>query len=73
MSTLESDSLPLRLEDVSLKEVCAEVIERYKQVCEEKSIMPHLEGDAVLKADHSLMDRVIDNFFVKKSNFYFNL
>jgi len=23
-----------------------------------------LEGDAVLKADHSLMARVIDNFFV---------
>jgi len=37
---------------------------RYKLVCDEKSIMTCLEGDAVVKADHSLMARVIDNFFI---------
>lgn len=64
LSGLESDVLPRKLEDVSLKEVCAKLIDRYKQVCEEKLIVTHLEGDAVLKADNSLMARVIDNFFV---------
>lgn len=63
LSGLESDVLPRKFEDVSLKEVCTKVIERYKQVCEEKLIVTHLEGDAVLKGDYSLMARVIDNFF----------
>ena len=64
LSRLESDLLPIKFEEVSLGEVCAEIIERYKQESAEKSILTHLEGDAVIKADHSLMARVIDNFFV---------
>ncbi|SHI21455.1 sensor histidine kinase [Desulfosporosinus lacus] len=64
LSRLECDVWPIKFEEVSLGEVCAEIIERYKQVSAEKSILPHLEGDAVIKADHSLMARVIDNFFV---------
>ncbi|MCO1604448.1 sensor histidine kinase [Desulfosporosinus nitroreducens] len=64
LSRLECDVWPIKFEEVSLGEVCAEIIERYKQVSAEKSILTHLEGDAVIKADHSLMARVIDNFFV---------
>lgn len=37
---------------------------RYSQVCAERRIRLYLEGDAVVKADHSLIARVIDNFFV---------
>lgn len=64
LTRLESDSLPIQLEDVSLGEVSTEIMNRYKLVCDEKSIMTCLEGDAVVKADHSLMARVIDNFFI---------
>lgn len=64
LSRLESDLLPIKFEDVYLGEVCAEIIDRYKQVSAEKSIVTHLEGDAVIKADHSLIERVLDNFFV---------
>ncbi|MCB8817554.1 sensor histidine kinase [Desulfosporosinus shakirovi] len=64
LSRLESDLLPIKFEEVSLGEVCAEIIERYKQVSAEKSILTLLEGDAVIKADHSLLARVVDNFFV---------
>ena len=64
LTRLESDSLPIQLEDVSLGEVGTEIMNRYKLVCDEKSIMTCLEGDAVVKADHSLMTRVIDNFFI---------
>ncbi|HWQ43735.1 MAG TPA: HAMP domain-containing sensor histidine kinase [Desulfosporosinus sp.] len=64
LSRLEADVWPIKFEEVSLGEVCAEIIERYKQISAEKSILTYLEGDAVIKADHSLMERVIDNFFV---------
>lgn len=64
LTRLESDSLPIQWEDVSLGEVGTEIMNRYKLVCDEKSIMTCLEGDAVVKADHSLMARVIDNFFI---------
>jgi signal transduction histidine kinase len=64
LSRLEADLPPLKFEDVSLGEVGAEIMHRYKQVCEEKSIVTRLEGNAVIKADRSLMERVIDNFFV---------
>lgn len=64
LSRLESDSSQIRFEDVSLGEVCGEIIDRYKHICNEKSITTHLEGEAVAKADRTLIDRVIDNFFV---------
>lgn len=64
LTRLESGSLPIQWEDVSLGQVGTEIMNRYKLVCDEKSIMTCLEGDAVLKADYSLMARVIDNFFI---------
>ncbi|KEF36388.1 histidine kinase [Schinkia azotoformans MEV2011] len=64
LSRLESDSLEVKFDKVSLKEMCNEVIIRYKQVCDEKSITTCLEGDAVVMADRSLIGRVIDNFFI---------
>lgn len=64
MTKLESDSIQIKFEDISLGEACNEIINRYKQICNEKSITACLEGDAVVKADNSLMVRVIDNFFI---------
>ncbi|MED4354502.1 HAMP domain-containing sensor histidine kinase [Schinkia azotoformans] len=64
LSRLESDSLEVKFDKVSLKEMCNEVILRYKPVCDEKSITTCLEGDAVVMADRSLIGRVIDNFFI---------
>ena len=64
LSRLESDFLQIKFEAVPLGEVCREIINRYDQVCNERSIRVHLEGDAVIKADASLIERVIDNFFV---------
>ncbi len=64
LSRLESDRLLIKFEDVSLGEVCAKITNRYSQVCHDKHIMTSLEGDAVIKADNSLIERVIDNFFV---------
>lgn len=64
LSRLESDSLEMKFDNVSLNEICNEIINRYKQVCDEKSITTYLGGDAVVMADRSLIGRVIDNFFI---------
>lgn len=64
LSKLESDGFQIKSEEVSLGEVAAEIMKRYSHVCEEKSINTHLEGDATVKADKSLIARVIDNFFI---------
>ena len=64
LSRLESDKFQIQFEDVSLGEVAAEIIKRYSQVCNEKNIAIYLEGDALVKADRSLIARVIDNFFI---------
>lgn len=64
LSRLESDLRPAKLEDVSLAEVGREILRRYEQVCAEQSINTYLEGDAPLKADQTLIARVLDNFFV---------
>ena len=64
LSRLEAYSLQINLEDISLGEACRKIISRYQPICEEKSIAPHLEGEAVIKADPALIDRVIDNFFI---------
>lgn len=64
LSRLESDFSPIRFENVSLGEVCAEIINRYNQVCAERFIVTCLEGDASVKVDKSLIARVIDNFFI---------
>lgn len=62
LSKLESDSWQIKLAEVSLNEIGKKMISRYQPVCEEKSIMPQLEGEAGIKADPTLMERVMDNF-----------
>ncbi|MDR7871258.1 MAG: HAMP domain-containing sensor histidine kinase [Tissierellaceae bacterium] len=64
MSRIESDSLDLKLIDISLAEISNEIINRYKQVCDDKHISITIEGNADVKADNSLIERVIDNFMV---------
>lgn len=64
MTRLDSDSFSLNLEEVTLGEICTKVINFYKLLCEEKSITLSLEGDATVKADQSLMERVVDNFII---------
>ena len=63
LTRLESGSLQIKFEDVALGEVCKKIIDRYKLVCEDKLITTSLQGKALIKADHSLIVRVIDNFF----------
>lgn len=64
LSKLESNMSPVKFEEVSLGEVGREVINRYKEVCDEKDIMTYLEGDAIVMVDQYLITRVVDNFFV---------
>ncbi|AQS59881.1 sensor histidine kinase [Desulforamulus ferrireducens] len=64
LTRLESDSLQIKFEDVALDEVCKKIIDRYKLVGEDKSITISLEGKALIKADYSLIARVVDNFLV---------
>lgn len=64
MSKLDSDSFEIKFEDVFLNEISSGIINRYKNICEEKSITTNIMGEAVVKADKALIERVIDNFFV---------
>ena len=64
MSRLESDSFEVRFEEIYLNDICTEIINRYKQICDEKFITASLDGEAVIKADKSLIERVIDNFVI---------
>lgn len=64
MSKLDSASFEINYEDVSLKEISSEIINRYKNICDEKLIIASITGEAVIKVDRTLMERVIDNFFV---------
>lgn len=64
LSRIESDLLQIKYEDVSLREVCTKLLNRYSLECSDKHITMSLEGDAIIKADFSLMERVLDNFFV---------
>ena len=64
MSKLESDSFKVEFNEVSLNEVSSKIINRYKGICDEKSIIVSLTGEAIIKADKSLMERVVDNLFI---------
>lgn len=64
LSRLESGQSAILFEEVSLGTVCTALVNRYRQVCEERDITVRLEGDASVNTDGSLMERVIDNFFV---------
>lgn len=48
---------------VALHELCREIMARYEDICREKNIHVHLEGEQILQADQDLLRRVIDNFF----------
>lgn len=67
-SKLESEQFQMKLENISLGKVCEEIMNRYKPVYEEKSMKVNLTGDALIKADYCLMQRVIDNFFINALN-----
>ncbi|WP_019229040.1 sensor histidine kinase KdpD [Sedimentibacter sp. B4] len=64
MSKLDSEPFEIIFESVSLNEISSGIINRYKNICDEKSITTNIVGDAVVKADKALIERVIDNFFV---------
>lgn len=64
LSRLEYEASPIQAEEVSLGGAGAEIIGRYKQICEERSISVCLEGDGTVRADQYLLLRVVDNFFV---------
>jgi signal transduction histidine kinase len=64
MSKLDSEPFEIIFECVSLNEISSGIINRYKNICDEKSITTNIAGDAVVKADKALIERVIDNFFV---------
>ena len=61
---LEADSPGINFKEVALAEACKTIIDRYKPAWEDKLITVSLDGEAVIKADRSLMLRLIDNFFV---------
>ncbi|WP_313340117.1 HAMP domain-containing sensor histidine kinase [Sedimentibacter sp.] len=64
MSKLSSDSFEINIEDVSLNDISEKIINRYNNICDEKHIKTYIDGEAVIKADKALIERVIDNFFV---------
>lgn len=64
MSKLDSEPFEINFESVSLNEISSGIINRYKNICDEKSITTNFAGEAVVKADKALIERVIDNFFV---------
>lgn len=64
MTKLKSDSIQLKLADISLADINKEIINRYQQIADEKSLRVSLGGEAVIQADKSLMLRVLDNFFI---------
>jgi len=59
----DSDKLTPRYTEVSLQEVCGLLINRYTQQCSERNIVINSEGDAVIKTDFMLIEKVLDNFF----------
>lgn len=64
LSRLESEKFKPKYQDVALGKVCSDIINRYAEVSNEKNFSVSLEGDALVKADNSLIDRVIDNLFI---------
>lgn len=64
MSKLDSEPFEINYESVSLNEISSGIINRYKDICDEKSVTTNIMGEAVVKADKALIERVIDNFFV---------
>ncbi|MDF2870317.1 MAG: two-component sensor histidine kinase [Anaerocolumna sp.] len=59
----DSDKLVPRYTEVPLQEVCTVLINRYTQQCIERSITIKSDGEAVIKTDYMLIEKVLDNFF----------
>lgn len=64
VSRLEAGLFPSKKEELSLSLISLEIMNRYQQVCEEKSITTCMEGDAVVLGDETFISRVIDNFYI---------
>lgn len=64
ITKLESDSFKIEFNEVSLCEISGKIINRYKNICDEKFITVSLTGEAFIKADKILLERVVDNFFI---------
>ncbi len=64
LSKYETATFQLNYEPVSLEQVCTKLQQRYNPICNERHITVELVGEATIKADYILMERVIDNFFV---------
>lgn len=68
LSRLENGGTQINNEEVSLQEVCNKIINRYLPVCEERSIITEIEGEAVVKAEFRGIERILDNFFTNALN-----
>lgn len=64
LSRLEYQQFMPEYQDVALGKVCSDIINCYAEVSNEKNLSVSLEGDALVKADNSLIVRVIDNLFI---------
>jgi len=64
LSRLESSDPLIQFQHISLRAICQEIIDRYRDLCHERTIQVQLEGEQGLQADATLIKRVIDNFFV---------
>ncbi len=65
---LESDFPEMSIEEVSLDGLCQDIVNRYKDLTEDRRITAIVEGNSVCKADKELIERVIDNFFINALN-----
>lgn len=64
LSRLDPKVFTPQFQNISLGQVCSSVLERYRELCEEKEIQTTLTGEAIINADGLLIERVIDHFFV---------
>lgn len=64
LSRYEADMIQINNKVFALRDVCNDLIARYRSLCDEKNITVSVEGDGNINADPSLIDRVVDNFMV---------
>ncbi|MBP1926909.1 signal transduction histidine kinase [Sedimentibacter acidaminivorans] len=55
MSKLDSEPIEINFESVSLNEISSEIINRYKNICDEKSITTYITGEAVVKESYKII------------------
>lgn len=64
MTRMEGDKPKLNLEEISLRLMTFEILNRYRAICEERGIKLEAAGDGIVTGDRLLLLRVIDNFFI---------